>query len=109
MPLKIADDVIELPQTQFFTVRCPHINFRGLGFKIVQQVAADEAGAADKQTAHFGCCTGVIHNIEILETRLWLAAEITFTQKVKREKAAVLKLQSNLPECIFNLLTLSPV
>lgn len=53
MPFKITNDVVKFPKAQFFAVRGPDINFRGLGFEIMQQEAAYEAGAPYKQATYF--------------------------------------------------------
>jgi hypothetical protein len=53
MPFKITNDVVKFPKAQFLAVRGPDINFRGLGFEIMQQEAAYEAGAPYKQATYF--------------------------------------------------------
>jgi hypothetical protein len=47
MSLEVTDDVIEFTEAQLFAVWGPDINFRGFGFKIMQQMATDEAGTPD--------------------------------------------------------------
>jgi len=53
MLLEITDDIVKFPQAQLFAVGSPDINFRGLGFEIMQQEAAYEAGAPYKQATYF--------------------------------------------------------